>query len=324
MIERSLRTCARWRDDEVIDVHQEMTRTALSIVAAALFGAEVDDAADDIGSALTDLVDLFPRLLNPLADLLLWLPIPKTRRLKRAVERLDRTINAIIDSRRSDADDRGDLLSMLLCVRDAEGDALTATQLRDEVMTLFLTGLETVANALAWTWYQLGQNPGIVSEMQREIGTGTPEYVRLPYTRMVFAESMRLFPPVWAISRVALEPVTVGDWHVPRDALAVVCFAVTHRDARWWREPSRFDPLRFVQPATHPKFAYLPFGAGARGCIGEGFAWMEGVLALATIAQRWHLESYPHAVVPQASITLRPKGGIRLRVRRRAHIGAST
>lgn len=319
VISETVKGCARWRDGEVLDIHREMMRIALSVVSKTLFGARIEGEADEVGAALTELVDLFPRLVNPFANFLLKLPLPTTRRLKQAVERLDRTIYAIIAERRRAGDDRGDLLSMLLLASDAESGAggMTERQLRDEVMTLFLTGLETIANALAWTFYQLARRPEVIHEIRHEIGDNPRDLGQLAHTRMVFAESMRLFPPVWAVSRYALEDVSIGGWLVTRHAFALTCLAVTHRDPRWWRDPDSFDPSRFKTPLAHPKFSYFPFGGGARGCIGEGFAWMEGVLILAKVVQAWDLTLIQHDVSPHASITLRPKNGIRLRVSRR-------
>jgi cytochrome P450 len=200
---------------------------------------------------------------------------------------------------------------------------MTDQQLRDEAMTLFLAGHETTANALAWTWYLLSLNTDAANAMHHELyavlGDRTPtpaDYARLPYTEMVVAESMRMFPPAWAVSRLAIEDAMIGEWLVPRGAVVVAAQAVTHRDPRWFPDPDRFDPLRFTPDAkaSRPKLAYFPFGAGPRICIGEGFAWTEAVLIVATIAQRWKLELVSRDVTAQASITLRPKGGIRMRV----------
>jgi cytochrome P450 len=325
MIERAARL--GWGDGEVLDVHQEMMRLTLSVVAKTLFDAEVDEEADEIGVALTSLVDLFPTLMNPIANLLRKLPVPQTIRFHNSIGRLDKTVYGIIDERRKSGEDRGDLLSMLLMAVDEEdGGRMTDQQLRDEAMTLFLAGHETTANALAWTWYLLAQNPAAEEimgyELEAVLGDRLPtpaDYARLPYTEMVVAESMRMFPPAWAVSRLAIEDAMIGEWLVPRGAVAVASQAVTHRDPRWWPLPDEFEPFRFQAElkASRPKLSYFPFGAGPRICIGEGFAWMEAVLIVATIAQRWKLELVSRDVTPQASITLRPKGGIRMRAARR-------
>lgn len=328
MIGRAARMAASWRDGEELDVHHEMMRLTLSVVAKTLFDADVDEDADEIGRALSALVDLFPTLMNPLANLMRKLPLPQTMRVRRAIALLDRTIYAIIDERRRSGEDRGDLLSMLLLAVDEEGDGsgMTNLQLRDEAMTLFLAGHETTANALAWTWFLLSQNPDALATVQREIddviGDRVPtagDFAKLTYTEMVVAESMRLYPPAWAVSRLAIEDATLGDWLVPRGAAVIASQAVTHRDPRWWPDPDRFDPLRFTAEAkaARPKFAYFPFGGGPRICIGEGFAWMEAVLMVATIAQQWRLELVSRDVRAKASITLRPRGGLRMSVRER-------
>jgi len=327
MVEKGLKARERWRDGEMLDVHQEMMRLTLAVVAKTLFDADVDETADEIGGALSELLLMFPILLHPLSMLLMRLPLPRVKRFERSLARLDRTIYAIIDERRRAGSDRGDLLSMLLLAQDDEGDGrgMSDQQLRDETMTLFLAGHETTANALAWTWYVLARNPEVERELHRELDevlAGRPptpaDYARLPYTEMVLAESMRLFPPAWGMGRLATEDVAIGPWTVRKDQLVVLAQWVTHRDPRFWPDPERCDPLRFTPAAkaARPRMTYFPFGAGSRVCIGESFAWMEGVLLLATLAQKWRFER-GEDVDPVALITLRPKGGMRMRVRRR-------
>jgi len=319
------RVAESWRDGQTMDVAQEMTRLTLSIVAQTLFGADVSSEADEIGRALTELMEVFTVLLNPFTQWLMKLPTPKMRSTQRAIERLDATIYRMIEQRRASGVDRGDLLSMLLLAQD-EGEVMTDRQVRDEAMTLFLAGHETTANALAWTFYLLAQNPHV------EIGDGT-------HARMVLAESMRLYPPAWIIGRLALENVEIGGYTIPRGAIVIVSQYVTHRDPRYWPEPEKFDPERFRDedpspgPAargptspggrgrreaagegiSRPKFAYFPFGGGSRICIGEGFAWTEGVIVLQTLARKWRLslaQSTP--VIPKPVITLRLRGGIKM------------
>lgn len=326
MVEKAARAGERWRDGEEIDVAHEMMRLTLAVVAQTLFGADVDDQADEIGASLTELMLMFPLLVHPLGKLLVRIPfLPQVRRFRLAMERLDRTIYRIIEEHRRAGVDRGDLLSMLLLATDVEGDggAMSDLQLRDESMTIFLAGHETTANALAWTWYQLARNPEVERELRRELDTvlggrlpAPADYPRLTYTEMVLAESMRLYPPAWGVGRYALEDVQVGEWTVPKNSLVLVSQGVTHRDARFWPDPERFDPLRFTAAAkaARPKMAYFPFGAGPRICIGESFAWMEGVLLLATLAQQWKLERGPD-IETQPLITLRPRGPMMMRAR---------
>ncbi len=319
-----------WRDGATIDVHHEMMKVTLSVVAKTLFDAELEGEADEIGQAITDLMDLFPRLMNPIAVAMMRLPFPSRFRLRAAVERLDRTIYAIIKNRRASGEDHGDLLSMLLLAQDEEGGGMSDMQLRDEAMTMMIAGHETTASALAWTWYLLARHPEIAREVQRaaddvpsdRLPTAS-DYPRLQYLQMVLAEAMRLYPPAWIVSGLAVADVDLGGWHVPRDAVVIASQAVTHRDPRWWDAPDEFDPTRFSAEAkaSRPKFAYFPFSAGPRLCIGEGFAWMEGVLILAILARRWSMEPVSDNVKTQAAVTLRPRGGIWVRLSERARSG---
>jgi cytochrome P450 len=229
MVDRALRARDRWSDGQQFDLAQEMMRLTLSIVAKTLFDAEVEGEADEIGRALTDAMDMVPLLLLPFAEHLQKLPIPRMNRLRESIGRLDRTIYRIIEERRQSGEDRGDLLSMLLLAQDVEGDGGTMTdkQLRDETMTLFLAGHETTANALSWTFYLLAQHEEVERELHRELddvlGGRVPspdDYPRLPYTEMVLAESMRLYPPAWALGRLAIEDVHIGQWPVAKGTVA--------------------------------------------------------------------------------------------------------
>ena len=208
---------------------------------------------------------------------------------------------------------------------------MTDRQIRDEVLTIFLAGYETVANALTWTWYLLSQNPEVEARLHRELdavlGTGPDRklpnlesYGALRYTEQVFAEAMRLFPPAWAMGRKSTEVVTLGEYIIPPGAHFFFSQYVMHRTPEYFPDPLRFDPDRFSpeQKAEREKFTYFPFGGGGRQCIGESFAWMEGVLVLATIAQRWRLRfTGDEPPVPQAKITLRPRGVVRMRLEAR-------
>ena len=203
---------------------------------------------------------------------------------------------------------------------------MSDVQVRDEVLTLFLAGHETTANALTWTWYLLSQNPDVADRMHAELdcvlqgrAPSMGDLGDLPLTNAVFAEGLRLFPPAWAIGRRALEDVDVCGTRIPKGCVVLLSPYVTHRDARWFPEPDAFRPDRWLTPdESRPKFSYFPFGGGARVCIGERFAAMEGVLLLATIAQEWRFDLVPgHPVQRQAQITLRPKFGMKMRPRRR-------
>ena len=329
MAELSARTRERWSDNETIAVDREMMRLTLAIAGKTLFDADVESEADEIGAALTAAFQLFSTITLPFYGLLEKLPLPGARRFQIARARLDATIYRMIEEHRRAGTDRGDLLSMLLLAQDTEGDGGTMTdeQLRDEAMTIFLAGHETTANALTWTWYLLSQHPEIEKKFHAEIGTvigdrlPTAEDVpSLRYTEMILAEAMRLYPPAWIIGRMALEAHEIAGNHIPVGSLVMLSQYVTHHDSRWYPDPFRFDPERWraEEKEKRPRFSYFPFGGGPRLCIGEGFAWMEGAVVLATIGQKWQLRLAPgHTVAPLPLVTLRPKFGMRMLVERR-------
>jgi cytochrome P450 len=316
----------RWRGAERIDIAAEMNRLTLAIVARTLFGADVGDRSDEVREALTTVIEMFDLQASPLAEWLDRLPLPRVRRFRRAQARLDAVIYRLIaERRRMPAADRGDLLSLLLAARDQEGDGqgMTDQQLRDEAITVFLAGHETTANALAWTWWLLACHPEVERRWHLELNSvlegrvpAAGDVAGLTYTRMVLAESMRLYPPAWIVGRRAVEDVEIGGYVIPRGTIVLVSQWVTHRDARFFPEPDVFAPERW-EPGhvpARPRYAYFPFGGGSRVCIGEGFAWMEGILALATIGQRWTLGRLETGPAPMlAKITLRPKGPLWMR-----------
>ena len=332
MVEYAARTRERWTDGATLDIHHEMMRLTLAIVARTLFDADVNAEADEIGFALGDIMGLFSFLLFPFSEYLEKLPLPPVRRMERARERLDRIVYRIIDERRASGKDHGDLLSILLRATDFEGDGtgMTNEQLRDECLTLFLAGHETTANALTWTWYLLSQNPEAERRFHAEVDSvlagrlpSAADYPRLPYTEMVLAESMRLYPPAWSVARLNFEPYSLGPYHFPPRTLFVMVEYLMNRDVRWFPEPETFRPERWTpeQKASRPKFVSFPFGGGPRQCIGEGFAWMEGVLLLAALGQQWRMRLDPgQRVGIQPQITLRPKYGMRMRLERRTAI----
>jgi cytochrome P450 len=319
-----------WQDGATVDLSKEMMRLTLAIAGATLFGADLASETEEIGAALTEAFELFRYATLPYAELLDSLSfLPINRRFDTVRARLDRVIYHIIAERRASGEDRGDLLSMLLLARDTEGDAgaMTDVQLRDEILTILLASHETTANALSWTGYLLAHHPDVEDRVQAEVdavigerGITADDVTRLPYTRSVLAESMRLYPPAWTLGRKPLEDVSLGGYRIPRHSLVLISQWVVHRDPRWWPEPSRFNPDRWTveAQAARPKFAYFPFGAGTRVCIGEAFAWMEGLIVLATIMRRWRLSlAGDRAVSPVPLVTLRPRGGIAITVHAR-------
>jgi cytochrome P450 len=328
------RRADRWTDGAELDVAEEMAAYTLAVVGKTLFDADIEDEAGDIGEALTAAIATFNFMIVPFAELLLHLPLPISRRFQRARARLDATIYELIARRRSSGVDRGDLLSMLLLAQDVEGDGggMSDEQLRDEALTLLLAGHETTANALSWAWYLLSGAPDVEARLHAEVDAlgdrplGADDVARLPYTRAVLAETMRLYPPAWIIGRRALDEYRVGDHTLAPRTIVLLSQWLVHRDPRWWPEAEAFRPERWLSGGSasdpaRPKFSYFPFGAGTRVCIGEQFAWMEGVLALASFARRWRLRLVPgHPVEPQPIVTLRPKHGMRMVAERRAAI----
>lgn len=329
MADYAARMRERWRDGETLDISQEMMQLTLNIVGKTLFDADVEDEAQEIGEAMNSLMELFDLLLMPFTEYLEKLPFPQSRRFQKVKDRLDATVYRMIEERRRSGKDHGDLLSMLLLAQDEEGETggMTDTQVRDEAITIFLAGHETTANAMTWTWYLLSQNREAEAKLHAELDAvlggrlpATDDVPQLKYTEMVMAESMRLFPPAWAVGRMALDDYEVGGYVVPKGALILLSPYAMHHDARFYRDPERFDPQRWTPEAreARPPYAYFPFGGGVRRCIGEGFAWMEGILLIATIAQKWRMRLVPnHPIELRPVITLRPKHGMRMTVHER-------
>lgn len=317
---------ARWRDGETVDVSREMMRLTLRIVARTLFSVDVEEeSAREVGRALDALVNAFS-VVPVLGMLFRKLPLPSVRRANSARETLDALIYRMIAERRRTGGGE-DLLSLLLAARDEDGSAMDDRQVRDEAMTLFLAGHETTANALAWSWYLLAGHPEAEARFHAEIDSvlgdrlpGAADLPSLPVTRQVFAEAMRLYPPAWAVSRRAIEPVTIGGYPVPAGSGILAAQWTLHRDPRFFPDPLSFRPERWTEDfeAGLPKLAYFPFGGGPRICIGMGFAWMEGVLLLATLGRRWKMRLVPgQRVEPHPRITLRPKNGVWVTLERR-------
>ncbi|MGB8654563.1 MAG: cytochrome P450 [Candidatus Acidiferrales bacterium] len=322
MSEVTARSLDRWRDGETRDVHAEMMALALEIVGKSLFGSDVTGKTEQVGKSMEIALRGFPtQALLAFA----WparMAIPKSRGLRRATRELDALINSMIAHRRAATHPSSDLLQMLLDSRDEQGTHMTDAQLRDELMTLFLAGHETTANALSWTWLLLSQNPAAESalhdELRAVLGDRAPvlsDLPNLPYAEMVIKESMRLYPPAYAIGRRSIEVFELGGHSIPAETNIILLPWLTHRDPRFYSQPADFFPERWlgdpIRNGRLPRFAYFPFGGGPRVCVGAGFAMMEAVLLLATIAQRFSLRSAPGSraeVFP--SVTLRPKSGV--------------
>ena len=332
MTDYSRQMQSTWEDRRTLDIHEEMLRLTLGIVGRTLFDADVDGEASEISDALTMAFESFNLAMLPFTEYLEKLPIPAARRFNAARARLDTTIYRMIDDRRRTGGDRGDLLSMLLIATDSDGDGrgMNDAQLRDEALTIFLAGHETTANALTWTWYLLSQNPDAEARLHAELDEalsgripGFDDLAALPYTRMVLAESLRLYPPAWAIGRRALNSFEVRGYTVPGKSVVLMSQYIMHRDPRYFPDPERFDPERWTPEAQaqRPKFSYFPFGGGTRVCIGEQFAWMEGILLIASIAQHWRLRLVKsQRVEVQPLITLRPRHGMQMTLERRTEV----
>jgi len=324
MVEYAERVQQGWQDGAPIDMSAEMMRLTLAVAGKTLFNADVEADAPEIGRALTEVMHVFMRINAPFGFLLDRLPLPSNRRAEEARATLDGIVYRLIDERRKSGEDKGDLLSMLLAARDEEGDrsGMTDRQVRDEVMTIFLAGHETTAVALTWAWYLLAQHPEearrLHAELDQVLAGRLPcvaDLPRLAFTRMVFAETLRLYPPAYLTGRKALVDFKAGGYTIPAGEVVLVSPYVTQRDRRWWAEPECFNPQRWApgEEEKRPKFAYFPFGGGPRLCIGEQFAWMEGTLVLAALAQRWQpVLPDGYQPIPEPLITLRVKNGMRM------------
>jgi cytochrome P450 len=338
MIDSIERMVQRWDQrvdpDAPVDVLPEMTRLTLEIVSRTLLGVELGQEADDVGQAVRELQGHVNYQATHLFSLPEKYPTPRNRRFHRWRALLDTIVYRVIDQHRSRRGDGDDLMSMLLHARDEDtGESMSDPQLRDEVMTIFLAGHETTANALTWTWFLLSQHPEAEDRLQCELDSvlagRTPQYAdlaNLPYTRMVLEESLRLYPPAWAVGRFAAAEDALGGYRIPAGAQVVMSQYVTHRHPEFWDRPDEFEPERFTpeRSAGRPRFAYFPFGGGPRMCIGADFAMIEAQLALAAVAQRYRLRLLGgHHVEPEALITLRPRHGMPMRLEQRRALAAA-
>jgi cytochrome P450 len=320
MVQYAERAIAGWKDGERRNLSRDMTRLALEIVVKTLFNSDVSNDADHVGEMLSSIAKPFASQATLKWILDNRLPTPGHRRYFRAVSEIDRIVFRIIAERRASGYDQGDLLSMLLQAQDEDGSQMNDVQLRDEVMTLFLAGHETTALSLSWSWYLLATHPEAEqkfhAELREVLGGRAPNVSDLPklkYTETIAKEAMRLYPPAYAVGREAIEDTEIGGYRVPKGTQLYAFQWVTHRDPRYFDEPDSFKPERWGAEAQIPKYAYFPFGAGPRQCIGNYFAMMEVVLLLATIGQRFRFSLDPeHKVELLPVLSLRPKTGIKV------------
>ncbi len=303
-----------------LDVAEEMMHLTLQIVGKALFNSDINEQASAFGQAFLEvngsLMEHFNHPFPPLS-----VPTPRNRRFKVALRTLDRMVYDILRQRRQSKEDHRDLLSMMMDARDEEtGEGMSDKQLRDEIMTLLVAGHETVANALAWSWYLLAQHPDaeerLHAELDQMLAGHTPtveDLPDLPYARMVFEETMRLYPPVWIIMRKALKDDEIGGYHIAAKSYILWSTYAIHRHPDFWERPEDFEPERFTaeQVASRPRHAYIPFSHGPRICIGNSFAMTEAHLIIAAIAQRYRLVLVPdQKIEPEPLMTLRPRNGV--------------
>ena len=333
MVETTAARLDRWEAHAAtgrpLDMAPEMSHLTLDIVSQALFGADLGEDKAEFTHAVTAGMAYANYLINHFFPLPLVVPTRANRRGRRAIASLDRVVWKIIEARRRDTQDRGDLLGMLISARDAEtNEAMDDQQLRDEAVTFLVAGHETTAVALSWAWHLLSVNPSAERRLHQEVADvlgHRPPSLRdlsdLHYTRMVLEESMRLYPPVWATTRQAYHADEIEGFQVPAATVVTVSPYVTHRNPAFWDDPERFDPERFSaeRSAGRPDYAYYPFGGGPRGCVGRQFALMEGQLVLAMVAQRFRLQAVPsHPIEPDPILTLRPRYGVLMTLQRRS------
>lgn len=318
---------AEWKDGMTVDVSQEMTHVTMSIVGKVLFDADVFTEADDLGAAMTTVLEHVNYMLSHLFPIPLIWPIPRNQRTKKAIAVIKNTVQKMIDKRRASDERKDDLLSILLRAREEDSTSMSDDQVRSEALTLFGAGHETTAVALSWLWYMLATHPAIYRKVQQEIDSvlqgRSPTYAdlaNLPYTLQTLKETLRLYPPAYVMSRVALRDVEINGYQVRKGQTVLMSPYTIHRRPDYFPNPEQFDPERFTpeNEKSLPRYAYMPFGAGPRICIGTYFAMMEGHLLLATLAQRVSFELLPgQQIIPAPKVTIRPKYGIKMVVRHR-------
>ena len=319
-----------WTDGAVIDVNRQMTNLTMSIIGKALFDADVFTETDELGAAMTIITEYVAHALSTLLPPPYSWPLPRNRRTHKAVQVVRNRIQRFIDERRNSPIECNDFLSILLQARDEDGKPMSDEQVMAECATLFGAGHETTATALSWTWYLLCQHPESYQRVQQEVDSvlqgRTPTYAdlaRLPYCLQVFKEAMRLYPPAYAFSRRALRDVEIDGYLVPKGRVVLIAPSTLHRREEYFPDPEKFDPERFTPEREKrlPRYAYLPFGAGPRICIGMYFAMMEGHLLLATLAQRVSFSLVPGQAIepdPVHHLALRPAGAVNVVVKKRS------
>ncbi len=324
---------AAWAPGAPMDVHAQMMKLTLSVVGEALFSSDISARADDVGSALAQVLEITNHRFESIFVPPKFFPTPENLRFHRALGVLDTLVADLVAERRKVQAPGNDLLSMLMEARFEDGEAMSDRQLRDEVMTMVLAGHETTANALSWAFYLLSTHPEVERRLAAEVATvlegrapGLGDLPKLTYCKQVMEETMRLYPPAWAIGRQTIADDEIGGFHVPKGSDVMLSPYITHRDPRFWDNPEGFDPERFTPEAVarRNKFAFFPFAAGPRQCIGNAFAMMEMQLVLAMVLQKFRVDLVGgQQGVAEPRVTLRPKDGLFVQPRPRAE-GDST
>jgi cytochrome P450 len=352
MTDYAMRFRDRWKDGDTLDISQEMMQLTLGIICKSVLNYDVESEAKQVGKALTTTRNYSKRLQSPIGHVLDKIPIlPAPRGAREAKKELDSLVYGLISDRRhsqkTDNKNYDDLLSRMLQAQDSNPDGLGSPnstqsspngdmsdkQVRDEVMTIFIAGHETTANALTWTFYLLSQYTDIEKKLHEEIDSvlraidGNRDVIgkiptaddipKLQYTEKVLRESMRLYPPVWTMGRYVENDYKVGEYDIPSGSSILMSQYVMHHDRRYYKDPEQFNPDRWTPEfkTQLPRFSYFPFGGGIRGCIGEPFAWMEGILIIATISQKWKMHLVPgQRIKLDPAITLRPRYGVKMKL----------
>jgi cytochrome P450 len=334
MVDHTERLISSWQPGEIRNLHTDMMRLTSQIVTKTLFDVEVNDEEGSIGKTLEAAMLFYA---NPLSMWPKWryVPTPTNLRFRRTLRVLDALMFKMIRERRAEGPgDRSDLLSRLLTAQDEQGRKMSDSELRDELLTLFLAGHETTALTLSYTFYLLATNPDVEADLHAEMDcvlSDRPpvaaDVPALPFAEKVIKESMRMYPPAWTLGREATEDVEIGGYPIEKGAQVLMAQWVVQRDPRFWPEPDRFRPSRWDEEQTKalPRCAYFPFGDGPRICIGNSFAMMEAILLLTTIARRFRLELVAGQTLKQVpSVTMRPRNGIKIVVRERGPVAART
>jgi cytochrome P450 len=328
MVEATSGMLARWEraagPGNAINISAEMSHLTLAIAGLTLFSRDPSQEADVVGRTFSVLAAYLEHRFNhPLLSLPAWIPTARNRRMKDAARTLNGIVLDLIRQRQREGRDHGDLLSMLMQARDEEaGEAMTEDQVRSEALTFLVAGYETTSTALSWTWFLLGSHRSLRQRLREEVAIVLADRIptiddvpRLIATRMVIEESMRLYPPVWAVAREAAFEDEIGGYRIPARSTVIVSPFVTHRHPDYWERPEIFDPDRFTPErlAQRPKGAYLPFLGGPHQCIGNEFAMLEMILVVAMTVQRFEVELLPdQTIFPKAALTLRPSSPVRV------------